>query len=87
MFAHSKVRFPTCGESMDFDKEPTDDEALGMAWWNSLPDRARALWLQRVGTAVVADAWALFKAEPGISFDIGFQVGQESAREDAETRH
>jgi hypothetical protein len=60
-------------------EEPAADELLGMAWWNGLSDRARALWLQRVGTAVAADAWALFKTDPGIAFEIGFQEGRELA--------
>lgn len=44
------------------DREPTDDEAAGIAWWNALPDAERALWLARAATAVPAQAWAAHKA-------------------------
>lgn len=37
------------------------DDAAGMAWWNSLPERARACWLRIACSAVPADAWAAFK--------------------------
>lgn len=66
------------------EREPTADESMGMDWWNGLSERARALWLQRVGTAVAADAWALFKADPGVAFQIGVQEGQELARANAD---
>jgi hypothetical protein len=50
-----------------------------MAWWNGLSDRAREIWLERAGTAVAADAWAQFKADPGIAFEVGLQEGREIA--------
>jgi hypothetical protein len=65
------------------ERDPNDDEKAGMAWWNGLSERARALWLQRAASAVAADAWALFKANPGISFEIGVQEGSELARANA----
>lgn len=40
---------------------PANDEADGIAWWNSLTDRGRGLWLEAAGTATPADAWAYFK--------------------------
>lgn len=43
-------------------RTPTADEALGMAWWNSLSDENRAKWAIKAGTGVAADAWAAFKA-------------------------
>lgn len=44
---------------------PTTDEAMGMAWWNSLSDEGRAKWAAKAGTGVAADAWAAFKADSG----------------------
>lgn len=41
--------------------EPTKDEQAGIDWWNALPETARARWLERAGSAVVADAWDAFK--------------------------
>jgi len=44
------------------DRQPTADERLGMAWFNSLTEWARGDWLRRAGSAVPAEAWAAFKA-------------------------
>lgn len=44
---------------------PTADEAAGMAWWNSLEEYDRAEWAAKVGTGVVADAWAARKLSLG----------------------
>jgi len=44
------------------DHQPTADDLLGMAWFNSLTEWARGEWLRRAGSAVPADAWAAFKA-------------------------
>jgi hypothetical protein len=38
------------------------DEAMGMTWWNGLPEVERAAWLEHAGSAVPADAWREFKA-------------------------
>lgn len=43
------------------ERKPTPDEAMGMAWWNSLSEESRSAWAAKVGTGVVADAWAAFK--------------------------
>ena len=43
------------------ERKPSTDEALGMAWWNSLSEESRAAWAAKVGTGVVADAWTAFK--------------------------
>lgn len=48
---------------MSEQREPTPDEAMGMAWWNSLSERQRLFWLDQAGTAVPADAYAAFKAD------------------------
>lgn len=40
---------------------PTVDEAMGMAWWNSLDEDGRAKWAAKSGTGVAADAWAAWK--------------------------
>lgn len=47
---------------MTSEREPTTDEAAGMAWWNDMADHERAHWAKRVGTGVAADAWRLHKA-------------------------
>ncbi|BCH04936.1 hypothetical protein MesoLj131b_69350 (plasmid) [Mesorhizobium sp. 131-2-5] len=49
------------GMKTDHDREPTPDEAVGMAWWNSLSEPDRAAWLTRAGSARPADAWAAYK--------------------------
>jgi len=50
-------------ETKDRDREPTTDEAAGIAWWNGLSEADRAAWMERAGSAVPADAWAAFKQE------------------------
>lgn len=52
-------------EKMEKDNA-TQDEKLGMAWWNHLEPTARAHWLGVAGTAVAGDAWAAFKASDDI---------------------
>jgi len=44
------------------ERKPTTDEAMGMAWWNSLSEDNRSAWAAKAGTGVVADAWAAFKS-------------------------
>lgn len=47
---------------MDDERKPTPDEAMGIAWWNSLDGQQREKWMASAGnTGVVADAWAAFK--------------------------
>lgn len=46
---------------VDVDREPTTDEAAGIAWWNSLPETMRLYWCELAGTYVAVDAWAYFK--------------------------
>lgn len=39
------------------------DDEIGMAWWNSLTEQARAEWSRAAGnTGRVKDAWETFKA-------------------------
>lgn len=64
------------------ERQPTEDDAAGMAWWNALPERDRKHWLRAAGSAVAADAWALFKQwEPvtqqagGIAWFATYPVG------------
>jgi hypothetical protein len=39
-----------------------NDDEIGMAWWNSLTEQARAEWSREAGnTGRVKDAWELFK--------------------------
>jgi hypothetical protein len=40
----------------------TADEQLGIEWWNALTEAERARWLREADTAIVAEAWAHFKA-------------------------
>lgn len=43
-------------------RKPTTDEAVGIAWWNSLDDQERMRWMEAAGnTGVAADAWAAYK--------------------------
>jgi hypothetical protein len=46
---------------MDVDREPTADEASGIAWWNSLSESMRAYWCELAKSYIAADAWAYFK--------------------------
>ena len=77
--AAASGRDPATGRYEDDrdDREPTSDELAGISWFNELSDRARALWLERVGTGIPADAWALLKSNPGVALEIGLQEGQE----------
>jgi len=43
------------------EREPTQDERLGMEWWNALSEVARGDWLRLAQSARPADAWAAFK--------------------------
>jgi nucleoid-associated protein YgaU len=50
------------------ERDPTDDEAVGIAsWWNSLPEPARAELLRRAGSSLPVDAWKFFNAGSGRS--------------------
>jgi hypothetical protein len=41
----------------------TDDDELGIAWWNNLTERERARWSEIAGnTGRAKDAWEAFKA-------------------------
>ncbi len=42
-------------------RDPTPDEATGMAWWNHITEEQRAHWLSVAGSARPADAWTAFK--------------------------
>jgi hypothetical protein len=60
---------------MDDEREPSADERAGMEWWNSLPERERALWLGKAQSAKPVDAWAAYKrvmteAKPIAKFDV-----------------
>jgi hypothetical protein len=37
------------------------DEAIGIAWWNSLIKAGRTLWVYVAGSAVPADAWRAYR--------------------------
>lgn len=45
------------------ERAPTEDEQAGIEWWNALTEQERAEWLQKAGSAVVADAWKAFKRD------------------------
>jgi len=54
-------------------REPTKDETAGMLWWNGLSERARAIWMGFAGSARPADAWELYKANPGLAVSVKIQ--------------
>jgi hypothetical protein len=39
------------------EREPTDDELKGMAWWNSMTELQRAAAMQLAKAKTVAEAW------------------------------
>jgi len=45
----------------DLKREPTEDEKMGMAWWNGLNQFERASVLRQVPDSCVATAWRLWK--------------------------
>lgn len=49
-----------------YDREPTEHEQAGMAWWNAMSKEERTLWLYLVGgKASPADAYELYlKRQP-----------------------
>lgn len=47
---------------MSDDPKPTNDEAAGINWWNSLTEDQRADWLRRANSARPADAWQAYKS-------------------------
>jgi hypothetical protein len=49
------------------DTLPTEDEKLGMAWWNTLSEAERRLGI--AGSAKASDAWAAFKRSQRSSKD------------------
>lgn len=57
------VTSPVCSVG----RVPTEDERLGMAWWNALPEYSRLAWLEqasiggRLWDVSAADAWAAYK--------------------------
>ena len=46
------------GNSENF---PSEDEILGLAWWEGLPDWERKVWSNAADSATPADAWMAFK--------------------------
>ena len=44
------------------ERAPTDDEAAGIAWWNSLDQAERGHWLHKTVAGTAAEAWEAFKA-------------------------
>lgn len=44
----------------------TQDDELGIAWWNALSERDRARWSRKAGnTGRAKDAWEAFKRASG----------------------
>lgn len=66
-----------------YEREPTADEAAGMAWWNGLADHERAHWAKRAGTGVVADAWRLHQASQYRLAAPALQAAVSAAKGDA----
>jgi hypothetical protein len=45
-------------------REPTEDESMGLQWWNRLQEQARCYWMERAGnTGHALDAWEVYKRE------------------------
>ncbi len=49
-------------EKQDAPREPTADELRGIAWWNSLTEDLRLVWLNLSKGDSVAEAWAYYKS-------------------------
>lgn len=64
----------------DLNREPTTEEAAGMAWWNGMVDHERAHWAKRAGTGVAADAWRLYQASQYRLVVPGLQEAVAAAR-------
>ena len=45
----------------------TENESLGIAWWNHITESQRAKWLEIAKSAIPAEAWAAFQSQK--SFD------------------
>ena len=46
------------------ERQPTEDERDGIAWWNGLDERTRGVWLEKAGnTGRVTDAWEAYKRD------------------------
>lgn len=50
---------------MSDERDPTEDERIGMTWWNSLSDLERAYWLTQAQSASTAAAWEAYKRAQG----------------------
>ena len=48
-------------------KPSTNDDELGMAWWNGLTEQERKRWANLTGTGRAKDAWELFKGATRIT--------------------
>ena len=47
---------------MSSNRKPASDEAMAIAWWNSLDDQERTRWKEAAdNNGEAADAWAVFK--------------------------
>ena len=53
------------------EREPTPDEAAGMAWWNGLTVVARNFWAEQTGDigAPIAECWAEYKRQQAAKKD------------------
>lgn len=49
------------GEPFEVVDDPAGDAVAGITWWNGLAEAERRHWLDAAGSAVVADAWAVWK--------------------------
>jgi hypothetical protein len=73
---------PICSKRCAVSRVPTNDERMGMVWWNGMSEAERRHWLDiawrrnekaagRIGYSLddmpsVADAWATYKQRPRI---------------------
>jgi len=51
-------------------RKATEDERKGMEWWNGLDEVTRRVWLEKVGTGRVADAWDAYKRTVGSNLHV-----------------
>jgi hypothetical protein len=57
----------------------SDDDELGMAWWNGLSEAERAKWAKAAGTGIAKDAWELFKGRRQLALDDDPLAGAHAA--------
>jgi hypothetical protein len=52
-------------------KNPTADDARGVAWWNSCDEAVRRYWLELAKSSRPVDAWRKYKQVRKVQRDLG----------------